>query len=85
MLHIRFIDEHPKRRLAFDIDGGLEYATRRTLSPLTVWHDHVQAVEVCDGTAKLYCPSGSVLQVLKNGEQRELRKRLTLLFPMLED
>lgn len=85
MLHIRSIDEHRTRRLAFDVDGGLEYAVRRTVSPLTPFSGFMQAIEVRDYHTKIFCPFGTVLNTLRGNEHAEIYKRLTLLFPMLED
>lgn len=90
MLHIRFIDErrNRNRRFSFDVDGGLEYAVRRTVSPLTPFSNFMQAIEVREGGdyhTKIFCPFGTVINLMRADEHAELYKRLTLLFPMLED
>ncbi len=87
MLHIRFIDEHRTRtrRFAFDLDAGLEYAVRRTVSPFTPFSGFMQAIEVRDYHTKIFCPFGTVLNTLRGDEHDAICKRLTLLFPALED
>lgn len=90
MLHIRFIDErhNRNRRIKFDLDGGLEYAVRRTVSPFTPFADFMQAIEVREGGdyhTKIFCPFGTVLNLMRGDEHDAICKRLTLLFPALED
>jgi hypothetical protein len=85
MLHIRLVENYRKRRLAFDVEGALEYATRRIISPVTLFADLAGAIEIRPGRATLYSSSGGIIEDLHNDNLTELRKRLTLLFPSLEE